>query len=71
MVVEASSFRASGIAELEAIFQENMQNLRTLLALEQQLVGASRRERASCAVKFASSYYNHPQSRRCSCKAIV
>jgi hypothetical protein len=37
MVVEVSSFRANGIADLEAIFHENMQDLRTLLALEAEL----------------------------------
>jgi len=36
MVVEASSFRANGIADLEAIFHETC-NLRTLLALEAEL----------------------------------
>ena len=36
MVVEASSFRANGIADLEAILHETC-NLRTLLALEAEL----------------------------------
>ena len=34
MVVDASSFRTNGVAELEVLFHENMRDLPTLLALE-------------------------------------
>jgi hypothetical protein len=34
MVVEASSFTTDGVAELELTFHENMEDFRTLLALE-------------------------------------
>jgi hypothetical protein len=36
-MVVASSFRTSGVADLEVIFHENMDDLRTLLALEKEL----------------------------------
>jgi hypothetical protein len=36
-MVVASSFRTSGVADLEVIFHENMKDLRTLLALENEL----------------------------------
>jgi len=36
-VVEASSLKANGVADLELIFNENMEDLRTLIALEAEL----------------------------------
>jgi hypothetical protein len=37
MVVDASSFRNEGVAELELIFHQNMEDSRMLLALETEL----------------------------------
>ncbi len=37
MVVEASSFRANGVDDLEAVFHQNMHDVRTLVALEAEL----------------------------------